>query len=334
MLEDLRHKEGVIAKIEREGIDGYLEFLVIALNQHWASVYMVESLRGKFEQSLDEEEEHRKRVQSIQGILRVIDEDWLIRRRFRRRWDGPYRLRYLAILIVLGALGIVMHVLMYSKLQQPHLTGILDMTEVRRVGWGFLGAVLLLLSFMELFVFRPMTRRIDLDVKALKLLQGEIEMISEREQRKLGRELHDGLGQQLTGIALQCEALATRLKENGLPEAEDALRVAGIANESVKDVRRITHGLSPVCLETKGLIAVLEELVVFAKGATGLSCEIKCDGCFSVVDKSVAINLYRITQEALNNAVKHVTGQSKPATSWHWRSRSPWQLPSSKNWPS
>ncbi len=86
--EHLKRKEDVLAKIEGSGLDGYLEFLVSILNQHWAPVVSLESLRGRFAQGIDEEmlEEHQGSVVLILGLLSAIERDSHIGMRFRDRW--------------------------------------------------------------------------------------------------------------------------------------------------------------------------------------------------------------------------------------------------------
>lgn len=130
---------------------------------------------------------------------------------------------------------------------------------------------------------------------------------SEEIQRRLGQELHDGLGQKLTGGALLCKALEDRLTALGLPEAEDASRLVAQMNDAVNEARDIARGLFPVELHQHGLVEALQKLADNVPAFSGKACSFDWDKPPELSDET-AFNLYRIAQEAVNNAIKHSGG--------------------------
>src|SRR6185295_7899904 len=99
-----------------------------------------------------------------------------------------------------------------------------------------------------------------LDITELKRLEREIQQVSEQEKRRIGQDLHDGLGQYLTGIACMVKVMEQKLASKGMPEAADARKVTNLVNETISQARDLARGLCPVELETNGLQAALQEL--------------------------------------------------------------------------
>ncbi|MDQ3623487.1 MAG: PAS domain-containing protein, partial [Verrucomicrobiota bacterium] len=141
------------------------------------------------------------------------------------------------------------------------------------------------------------------DVTARKILEREILEISEAERRRVGQDLHDSLSQHLGGTALMAGALATSLARAHLPESEEALQIAGLIRIALRQTRELARGLHPVELDAQGLVSALQEL---AQSVTGrVSCECRCPGELAITNNEVAVNLYRIAQESVANALKH-----------------------------
>lgn len=141
-----------------------------------------------------------------------------------------------------------------------------------------------------------------------KVLERELIATSEREQQRFGHELHDSLGQHLTGAAITAHLLAKKLK--GRPEVENATKLVDLLDQGVELTRSLARGLYPVELEAAGLMAALDEL---ARGTTTLtrqSCRFECPSPIAVEDRNAAMHLFRIAQEAVNNAVKHARAKS------------------------
>jgi PAS domain S-box-containing protein len=140
-------------------------------------------------------------------------------------------------------------------------------------------------------------------------LEKEILEISEREQRRIGRELHDSLGQQLTGIAIISKVLEQKLQRQSLKEAASAKEIAQLVNEAINQTRQLSRGLHPVSLDEDGLMSALQALATTTQNVFGVACTFTCNSPVPVKDPSAAIHLYRIAQEAVTNAIRH--GQTK-----------------------
>lgn len=130
--------------------------------------------------------------------------------------------------------------------------------------------------------------------------------ISDEEQRKIGADLHDGLGQHLTGIACLAAALRDQLKaEHSDGAAEKANHISGLVNAAIDMTRMHARGLCPVHVEQCGLHAALEDLVYQVQSLHNVQCRFENGGPPPEVEPEVALHLYRIAQEAINNAVRH-----------------------------
>jgi two-component system, NarL family, sensor histidine kinase NreB len=128
---------------------------------------------------------------------------------------------------------------------------------------------------------------------------------TEREQRRIGRDLHDGLGQHLTALEMMNHALIARLKE-GAPELVPAAQdIAKHIRQTITHTRQLSHGLAPVSLGDGGLVNALRELAEFTGAAGRVSCELVCPEPVHIGDSHVATQIYRITQEAVHNALRH-----------------------------
>jgi two-component system, NarL family, sensor histidine kinase FusK len=129
--------------------------------------------------------------------------------------------------------------------------------------------------------------------------------VSEEQRRAIGAELHDGLGQHLTSVSLLCASLRQGLAARAQPEAAAMARIEELINEAAAMNRSAAHGLYPAALEHGGLIGALERLADDINALKAMKCVVRAGPGVQVSDPLVAINLYRIAQEALNNAVKY-----------------------------
>ena len=137
-------------------------------------------------------------------------------------------------------------------------------------------------------------------------LEHEIIGISEREQRRIGQDLHDGLCQFLAGIGCAAASLKGDLAKMQLhAEAKVADELATLLQDAVVQTRNLARGLVPVKMEEVGLASALEELTVSITRLTGTQCLFASNGGTIPLDDSAAMHLYRIAQEATNNAMKH-----------------------------
>jgi signal transduction histidine kinase len=161
-----------------------------------------------------------------------------------------------------------------------------------------------LLSQLEWRVLRR-TAALSQEIAERARLEREVLEVSEREQSRIGRDLHDGLGQHLTGAALTCQLLRQRLAARNAEEVPDADHVVGMIEEAIEVTRSLAHGLSPVALEADGLFVALQDLRSYAARHFNLQCEFQGDEGAVVGDPAAATHLYRIAQEAITNAVRH-----------------------------
>lgn len=143
------------------------------------------------------------------------------------------------------------------------------------------------------------------DITARRQLERQIGEVSDREQRRLGQDLHDGLCQHLVSLSFVARMLADKLAQRYLPEAEDATRVSEMLSDAISQAKDIARGLYHVQLEVGGLAVALEDLASQTRARQRIECEFR-DRTSVPITETLAMNdLFRIAQEAVNNAVKH-----------------------------
>ena len=128
---------------------------------------------------------------------------------------------------------------------------------------------------------------------------------AERERRRIGRDIHDGLCQQLTGTALAGQALSERLAQEGRPEAGDTSRIVEHIEDAISAARNLAKGLNPVELQADGLMQALEEFATTTTELSSVPCRFECESPVLLRSPTIALHLYRIAQEAVSNALKH-----------------------------
>ena len=144
---------------------------------------------------------------------------------------------------------------------------------------------------------------LEVEISNRHRLEREILEISEREQCRLGQDLHDGLGQELAGIAMLGDVLAKQLQSH--PSAQNATQIANHVRSAIDSTRRLAKGHYPIELDRYGLLLALKDLAAQTSRRTGICCEMLQDGADPQLEKSAQIHLYRIIQECISNAVKH-----------------------------
>jgi two-component system sensor kinase FixL len=148
------------------------------------------------------------------------------------------------------------------------------------------------------------------DVSERKQLESDITEIANRERRRLGADLHDGLGQELTGISLMLRSFAKRAglaTVEGAPEFDEIIT---LVNHAIQTARKMALGISPVALERGGLLPALKNLIAWSGDSYGIDVRLILSIRSPLrVGESAAAHLYRIAQEAINNAVRHGRGR-------------------------
>jgi len=147
------------------------------------------------------------------------------------------------------------------------------------------------------------------DISERKRLEAEILQVSEREQRRIAEDLHDGVGQQLGGISCLSEVLKKNLAEQASPEADAAAKISKLLTVAMAQTRSLARGLHPVVPEPSGLMSALEDMATRVTDLFKVSCHFECPQPVLVEDNTIATHLYRIAQEAVTNAIKHGKAQ-------------------------
>ncbi len=143
------------------------------------------------------------------------------------------------------------------------------------------------------------------DVTARKRMEREVLEISNREQQRLGHDLHDGVCQQLAAIAYRTHILARHLKDKNAVESFEADDISSLINESLVQTRTVARGLFPVRLEEEGLAEAVEELTVNIGKLYKIKCGFSASSALPALHNTVATHLHFIAQEAVMNAAKH-----------------------------
>jgi PAS domain S-box-containing protein len=143
------------------------------------------------------------------------------------------------------------------------------------------------------------------DITVRKRLETAVMEVSGREQRRIGQDLHDGLGQLLTGIAFMSKVQEERLAEKCAPEAAEASKIVRLVNEAIHKARELSRGLMPGLAKPNGLMSSLEQMAHEVEEVFGVSCRFYSNEPLLIRDPTVASHLYHIAQEAVSNAIKH-----------------------------
>ena len=159
-------------------------------------------------------------------------------------------------------------------------------------------------DFLETQV-RQRTAALTEEIAERERLERELLDISEREQRRIGQDLHDSLCQHLTGATLAGQVLEEKLAALNLPLAADANKVVELVEEGINLSRGLAKGLYPVEIEADGLMLALEEFAATSGRLFRVNCRFECDLPVLIHDPATAGHLYRIAQEAVGNAIKN-----------------------------
>ena len=190
----------------------------------------------------------------------------------------------------------------YHRTGKPKIIGITGREVLAQRKDGTVFPVEIAVSEVDhLRVFTGVIR----DITERRKLENALLEAVEREQRRFGRDLHDGLGQRLTGLEMLSHALALDLKSRAPSFAKRALRLNEELRDTVTQARLLSHNLAPVTLHGGGLMQSLEELARSASRIPKTRCIFTCKPPVYIRDPGVGIHLYRIAQEAVNNALKH-----------------------------
>ena len=148
-------------------------------------------------------------------------------------------------------------------------------------------------------------RRLQREIEQRHRLERRILDISEHEQRRIGQDLHDGLGQLLTGMACLSQVLVDNLDKRGDETAEDARQVRQLADQALGQTRDLSRGLYPAELERYGFFVAIDSLARKTSELLKVGCSVEIEDNLEEPDGEVAMQLFRIAQEAISNGVRH-----------------------------
>jgi signal transduction histidine kinase len=143
------------------------------------------------------------------------------------------------------------------------------------------------------------------DVTERRRVAKQILEAGERERQRIGQDLHDDLCQHLAGITFLGRVLQQRLDAKLPDESKNAARIVDLIEQAIRRARDLAHGLQPVELESDGLGAALAELGATVQSMFPVRCHFRGENAVPLEDDAASIHLYRIAQEAINNAIRH-----------------------------
>jgi signal transduction histidine kinase len=248
-------------------------------------------------------------VIAIGSVAGAVVFRWVLQN-FIIRDDTPFLLLFAAVLIsaafgglipglLATLLAAICSILFFNDVG---LSDGLDAVELTRV-------LLFLTESVFISVFgarlQAARRRAEASEAEARHLEQTMLDISDAERRRIGQDLHDGLGQTLTGVAFLSKALQQRLANKQLAEASDATKIASLVSESIGQTRALAKGLAPLGLEDGGLVSALTQLANATTGVFNVKCSCRCDPHIELNDLPIASHLYRIAQESVHNAIRH-----------------------------
>ncbi len=142
-------------------------------------------------------------------------------------------------------------------------------------------------------------------IEERRRLEKEMLDITERERMRIGQDLHDDLGQQLTGIALLAKSLEQKLTEKCLQEEKDAAKIQSLVNQTIHHARNLARHLTSGQMDADDLPAALKGLALHARSLFKVACTFRAHGAVPTLGQSTVRQLFNIAQEATTNAIKH-----------------------------
>lgn len=143
------------------------------------------------------------------------------------------------------------------------------------------------------------------DITDQRQLEQEVMRISEHERHRIGQDLHDGLGQLLSGIGFLSSSIKKRMQREKHPLTDEMHEITILLQEADEYARGLARGLVKIDLEKGGFHAAIEKLVIQSEKLFRINCSLIAAREIEIRDRTRAEHVYRIVQEAINNAVKH-----------------------------
>jgi signal transduction histidine kinase len=141
-------------------------------------------------------------------------------------------------------------------------------------------------------------------------LEHELLEITDKERRRIGLNLHDDLGQKLTGVALMVKSLEVRLTRQGIQGADEATRIHTLIKETMTQTRELSHDLMTLDLQEMDFASAIEGLVSHVERTFDIACRFHCEIDAPTLNPDAVSQMYKITQEAITNAVRHAKAKN------------------------
>src|SRR5437899_5142914 len=153
------------------------------------------------------------------------------------------------------------------------------------------------------------TSALEREMTERRRLDQEIARVADHERRRLGHDLHDRLGQHLTGTALAAQVLKGKLAARSATETAEAEKLVRYVEEGIDLTRNLARGFFSPELEAEGLVVALQNLAETVTERFGINCVLDSDESIRIHDSTVANQLFQIAQEAVTNSVKHAAAK-------------------------
>jgi signal transduction histidine kinase len=157
---------------------------------------------------------------------------------------------------------------------------------------------------LVILAIEDVTERRELEER--KRLEEMILEVTEKERRRIGRDLHDTLGQQLSALMFVLDEIEGQLSARSLPEAKGIAEASTLLESAIAQTRALARGLSPpITADSCGLVEAIRQFAEDIRAHYGIDCRFECDTTLRVRGDSAGVHLYRIVQEAVSNAIRH-----------------------------
>ena len=159
------------------------------------------------------------------------------------------------------------------------------------------------------------------DITERKQIEQQLAILTEQERQRIGRELHDTTGQELTGLGFMAQSVLEELAAESHPREETVRKMEESIQRALAQVRRLALGLVPVELDADGLMAALQELAIKTTEARNIACTFRRNQPVRMEDNTMATQIYLIAKEAVANAVKHAQAEHVEIELSHYDNR-------------
>ncbi len=179
--------------------------------------------------------------------------------------------------------------------------------ESQLIGLG-LGTLLLLLIGGLLFNRRNLKEKAKLAEQELAFQEQTTQLTieaQEKERKRISKDLHDGIGQQLSGLKMAWSQLSSKIKTTSQTDATTLNKLTNVLDDAANDVRNISHQMMPRALEEFGLVSAVDDMLEKSFSSSNIKYEFEHFGIKNRFPEKIEIGLYRIAQELVNNILKH-----------------------------